>query len=341
MVLYTLWDRTATEFGRFKGHNMKKLAELPFIDLYICLDRPETAEYKSSEPGKSKLNHLVPAEYMDDVWALACEIQKELGTKTDGKIARDDLICRLSQRRMTDGSMWVCARRINTKLPNIEDLGIPPHILPRMKSAGKRDGLILISGATGSGKTTTAVALLTYYLNRYGGTAVTLEDPCEFPLHGRHGESGRCFQTEITEESEWATGLKKSLRWGPRYIFVGEVRTPGAAEQLLRAAATGHLVIATLHAGDLIESLRNLSILGDRAMDGDAKDALASCLITATAQTLINGKLQLKFVDVEEIASDPVRAIIRDGKFASLQTQIEQKEARLRNSVGVTVGNSQ
>ena len=310
---------------------MKRLAELPFVDLYLCLEGSEAAEYKSNEPGKSKFSQVVPQEYDDDIQAFSTAIQELLGTQTDGKIEWGGLICRLSQRKMTDGSVWVCARRINTKLPNIDQLGIPPHILPRLKAAGKRDGLILISGATGAGKTTTAVALMTYYLNTYGGTAVTLEDPCEFPLHGRHGETGRCFQTEVTEEAEWATGLKKSLRWGPRYIYVGEIRTPGAAEQLLRAASTGHLVVATVHAGDVIESLRNLTMLGDKSMDGGAKDVLASCLVLATTQTLSDSKLQLKLLDTDDNAADPVRVIIRDGKFASLQTQIDQKDARLRN----------
>ncbi len=312
---------------------------MPFIDLYICLDRNEPAEYKSYEPGKSKLSQMVPPEYDAEIRAFAEAIQEHLGAQTDGKITWGGLICRLSQRKMTDNSNWVCARRINTKLPDLDELGIPPYMLPRIKGAGKRDGLILISGATGAGKTTTAVALLTYYMNKYGGTAVTLEDPCEFPLHGRHGETGRCFQTEVTEESEWASGLKKSLRWGPRYIYVGEVRTPGAAEQLLRAASTGHLVLATVHAGDVIESLRNLAMLGDRSMDGGANDVLASALVMATTQTLTNGKLQLKFVDTEDVASDPVRVLIREGKFASLQTQIDQKDARLRNTMSSVAAN--
>lgn len=309
---------------------MKKLVELPFIDLYICLSDDQNAEYKLNEPGQSKFNRLVPRDYEEDVRHFAAAIRQILGTQIDGKIEWGGLICRLSQRKMTDHSIWVCARRINTVLPELDKIGIPAYLLPQFKAAGKRDGLILISGATASGKTTTAVALINYFLNEYGGTAVTLEDPCEFPLHGRHGETGRCFQTEITEDSEWVTGLKKSLRWGPRYIYVGEVRTAGAAEQLLRAASTGHLVIATVHAGDIIEALRNLAILADKSMESGAKDVLASCLTLATAQNLANGKLELTIICTEEASSDPVRAIIREGKFASLQTQIEQRDARLK-----------
>ncbi len=316
-----------------------KLLDLPFIDLYLRLDKPGEAEYKSSEPGQSKFNRVLPLEYHDDIVAFAEAIKDRLGDQIDGKIEWEGLICRLSQRKMTDDTVWVCARRISTTLPDIDKLGIEPHILASLKAAGKREGLILISGATGSGKTTTAVALLNYYLNKYGCTAVTLEDPCEFPLHGRHGETGRCFQTEITEESEWAIGLKKSLRWGPRYIYVGEVRTAGAAEQLLRAASTGHLVIATTHAGDIIESLRNLTMLADKSMEGGAKEVLASALLLATTQTLVNGKLQLKFVEADESPADPLRIIIREGKFPSLQTLIEQKEAKLKNAIGGNASN--
>lgn len=78
--------------------------------------------------------------------------------------------------------------------------------------------------------------MLVDYLRRYGGAAVTIEDPVEYLIKGRHGEFGQCFQMEARTEEDWAVCLKRLLRLGAAFYFVGEIRTPKAAEQLLRAA---------------------------------------------------------------------------------------------------------
>jgi len=258
-------------------------------------------------------------------------VNNKLKELNDGAIESEGVRCRLSRQKLSDGSFWVCARRINTVIPDIEKLGLPPYIVNHMLGLGKRDGLIVVSGATGQGKTTTAVGLLGYYLKNYGGTAVTIEDPCEFMLAGRHGEGGQCFQVEVEKEEDWAINLKRALRWAPKYIYVGEIRTPKAAEQLLRAASTGHLVITTVHAGAIEEALMGIIFLAEQSMGSGVYSMLAASLTALVTQTLKNTGPHMRYIYTEENSpGDPVRALIRENKIGMLSTYIDRISARLQ-----------
>ncbi|MDD2325244.1 MAG: ATPase, T2SS/T4P/T4SS family [Alphaproteobacteria bacterium] len=308
------------------------LDALPFIDLYIQLDGSESPTFRSNERGKSTHNQLVPEEYLPAVEQFGVKVKAELQDSADGTISLDGLRVRLSKQRMADGTLWACARRINTGLPNLFELGFAQHISNHMHSLGQRDGLIVISGSAGQGKTTTAAALLIDFLKSYGGTAITIEDPVEYVMKGRHGDFGQCFQVEVKSEDEWAPTLERSLRWGPRYIFVGEIRTPKAAEQLIQAATTGHTVITTLHGGMPEEALASLLFLAEQAMGAGAGGILAGCLTALMHQTMKEDGPFVRYLFTEEdSASDPIRSLIRENKIGMLSTYIDRIAARLAN----------
>lgn len=138
-----------------------------------------------------------------------------------------------------------CARKMPTTVPDLKDLGIDAGVYKHLVSLSGAYGLILLAGATGSGKSTTVSALLKEYLSLKGGYAFTIEDPIEMPLdgeyHSQDGELGLCKQT-VPPEGKWEEGLKSALRSKPRYILLGEIRTPEVASEALRAATSGHLV---------------------------------------------------------------------------------------------------
>src|ERR1700727_2104500 len=235
---------------------------------------------------------------------------------------------------MSDQTTWVCARRINTIIPELDKLGFQPAIMNHMHGLGKRDGLILVSGATGHGKTTTAVAFLADFLKSYGGTALTIEDPVEYMLKGRHGDGGQCFQVEVKQEEDWAICLKRALRWAPRYIYVGEIRTPKAAEQVLRAATTGHLVITTVHAGAPEEALMGLIFLAEQAMGPGAGNMLAAGITALVYQSMKESGPSVKYLYTEpDSPGDPIRSLIRENKIGMISTYIDRIQARLNNPV--------
>jgi twitching motility protein PilT len=317
------------------------LDTLPFIDLYVRLDAAGQAYFRSKERVDSVISQFVPAEFQKTIDRFVIAVNDTMKGRNDGAISFDGVRCRLARQRLNDGSQWVCARRINTVLPDIEKLNLPPTIVNHMMGLGRRDGLIVISGATGAGKTTTAVALLGHYLRTYGGTALTIEDPCEFLIAGRHGTGGQCFQVEVEKEEDWAVGLKRALRWAPRYIYVGEIRTPKAAEQLLRAATTGHLVMTTVHAGAMEEALMGIIFLAEQSMGASAYSMLATGLTALVNQSLTDTGPYLKYLFTEEMSpGDPVRSLIREGKIGLLSTYIDRTAARLQAQAATSAANA-
>jgi twitching motility protein PilT len=308
------------------------LNDLNFSDLYLRLDTQDKAKYLAREKGKHRHTLNVPDDYDSVVDRVVIKINQEL-KNADGAMDVDGVRVRISRQQLADGQTWACLRRINTTVPDIEKLGIVPHILNHVRTLGQRDGLILVSGATGAGKTTTAAALLADFLRRNGGTAVTIEDPVEFIMKGRHGEGGYCFQVEVEGEEGWALSLKRALRWAPRYIFVGEIRTPKAAEQLLRAATTGHMVITTVHAGAPEEALMGLIYLAEQAMGPGVENILAAGLTGLIYQTMRETGPYIRYLFTEENSpGDPIRALIRDKKIGMITTYVEKIAAKLSNA---------
>jgi len=306
--------------------------DLPFIDLYVRLDAKDRPMYRSKERGQGRMNQFVPDEFLPVLERFAAAVPLAMHESFDGAIEFEGVRCRLSRQHMSDGTTWVCARRINTIIPDLFKLGLTPTLANHMHTLGLREGLILISGATGAGKTTTAVALLADFMRTYGGTTLTIEDPVEYNLKGRHGDSAQCFQIEVKNDEDWAICLKRALRWAPRYIYVGEIRTPKAAEQLLRAATTGHTVITTVHAGAPEEALMGLLFLAEQAMGPGCSNILAASLTALVYQTMKEDGPFIRYLFTEEAApGDPIRALIRDGKIGMISTYIDRIAARLAN----------
>ena len=144
-------------------------------------------------------------------------------------------------------------RRIVSKIPSIKDLSLPP-ILESL--ALEKRGLILVTGMTGSGKTTTLASMINHRNERKSGHILTIEDPIEY--YHEHKKSV-VTQREVGVDTEsYSTALKNSLRQRPDVILIGEIRDKYVMEQALMASETGHLCLATLHTNNAYQAIERI-----------------------------------------------------------------------------------
>jgi twitching motility protein PilT len=315
---------------------MKKLRDFPFMDLYVRLDGVSPPRFRSPQRDKhNQWTQVLPSEYVPDANVLIEKIRGELDN-VEASFTYDGMRFRMAHANMANSETWAVLRKINAIVPKLEKLGYAPHIARYLLNLGKRDGLVLFSGPTGHGKTTTCFSLLQEYLHTYGGVGMTVEDPVEYLLEGAIGDNAYSYQVQVNHNEDWATPLKRTLRWTPRYLLVGEVRSPAAAEQILRAATTGHLVLTTIHAGSIEDSILGLLQLASQNLGPGARNVLAQGLTAAINQNLNEAGPYVRYVFTEEHNNgDPVRALIREDRVGMINTYIERQIARLNQLGGV------
>lgn len=180
------------------------------------------------------------------------------------------------------GHFSVVLRKLNTKIPTLEELKAPAIL---KKIPYEKTGLILVTGATGSGKSTTLAALLNELNQTSPIHIITLEDPVEF-VHPQ--EVATFNQREMGNDFDtYANGLRAALRQAPKVILVGEMRDRETVEIGLRAAETGHLVMSTLHTIDAGQTINRILGLFEDAEQEHIRSRLADTLRWVVSQRLV------------------------------------------------------
>jgi twitching motility protein PilT len=214
-----------------------------------------------------------------------------------------------------------CFRWIPSEIPSLEWAGFPRDLAHRL--AHFRNGLVLITGMTGAGKTTT-LAMILNMLNEEGGyRIITIEDPIEY-MFASERES-IISQREVGRDvSSFADGLKYGLRQDPDVILVGEIRDHETAQMALSAAETGHLVFSTLHTRDAKNAISRLADLFPQTMQAEVRGQLSLSLRAIIAQHLLPSAQGGKRVLALEIMfnNTPMVSAIRFGKLDSIDTNI-------------------
>ncbi|WP_313119247.1 type IV pilus twitching motility protein PilT [Proteiniclasticum ruminis] len=217
-------------------------------------------------------------------------------------------------------SMAMALRAIPTEIPTLEQLMLPDvlHTL-----AKKRRGLILVTGPTGSGKSTSLAAMINYINKTRKEHIITLEDPIEY-LH-RH-EMSMVNQREIGADSKsFSSSLRAALRQDPDVILVGEMRDLETISTALTAAETGHLVLATLHTVGAAKTIDRIIDVFPPFQQGQVKVQLAGVLEGIISQQLIQTVSKNGRVPALEImlATPAIRNLIREGKTHQIQSSIQ------------------
>ena len=180
------------------------------------------------------------------------------------------------------GKLAMVARRVNTKIPTFEMLGLPPAI---EKLCHYEQGMVILAGVTGSGKTTTIASMLDYINGREALQILTIEDPIEFVFDDKLSIIN---QREVyLDVSDWHMALKHAVRQDPDIILVGEMRDQDTFEAGVHAAETGHVVFGTIHASTAASTISRILDLFPPMMHHAVRQSLAFNLKAVVAQKLV------------------------------------------------------
>lgn len=180
------------------------------------------------------------------------------------------------------GNYSIILRRLETKVPTIKDLDLPEVFY---KIAGEKNGIIFVTGATGTGKSTSMAAVLDHINTNEAVHIVSLEDPIEY----QHPQKVSTFnQRELGADfSDYVSGLRAALRQAPKVIQVGEMRDKETVEIGLRAAETGHLVMTTLHTIDAGKTINRIIGMFDTDEERQLRIRLADSVKWVVSQRLL------------------------------------------------------
>jgi twitching motility protein PilT len=273
-------------------HFLRKMLDFheDVSDLVVTVDRPFQVEHDGvlkAVPMDVPIDNLTP--FQNEIFAMnlvggdrrniemllkegSCDLSYHLAGKARFRVNV------FSQR----GYYSVVMRKLETQIPSIEDFRLPP-IFKRM--AGEKNGIIFVTGATGSGKSTSLAAILNEINDRRAVHIVTLEDPVEFVHHHRQATFN---QRELRSDFDsFAGGLRAALRQAPKVILVGEMRDRETVEIGLSAAETGHLVLTTLHTVDAGQTINRILGMFDTEEERQVRIRLSDSIRYVVCQRLL------------------------------------------------------
>ncbi len=217
------------------------------------------------------------------------------------------------------GTLAASIRLLPARIPSLDSLHLPPVLA---KLAERRQGLVLVTGATGCGKTSTLAALIDIVNSRRQAHVVTIEDPVEYQHANRNSI---IEQIEVGRDTpDFAGTLRSIMRQTPDVILVGEMRDAETMATVLTAAETGHLVLSTLHTNDAIQAVARILDSFPAANQPQIRQQLSLALAAVIAQQLVPGLDGVSRWPATEIliANDAARALIRKGDDHQLRSQI-------------------
>ncbi len=300
---------------------LKKAHDLHASDLHITAASPPLfridGELKPSALEKltpeqaQRLAYNVMTEQQRKIFEQKKEVDFSFGVKDIGRFRANVFLQR--------GCTTCALRQIPSVINSIEELGLPPIVSELTK---KPNGLILVTGPTGSGKSTTLAAMIDLINSEQEGHILTVEDPIEF-VHNHK----KCIvnQREVQHDTDsFSNALRVALRQDPDVVLIGEMRDLETIAAALTIAETGHLTLATLHTNSAAKSINRIIDVFPSDQKSTIRAQLSMVLEGVVSQTLLPRIGAGRIVACEiMIATDAIRSMIRDDKVHQLQGIIE------------------
>jgi twitching motility protein PilT len=313
---------------------LRYVVESEGSDLHLKVGAPPMIRIHGSLQPIPDNETLRPEDTEEALLALAGGTPAEAEFEAEGEADFAYSIRQLSRFRVSAfrqrGSISIVCRAIPYQVRTIEDLGLPPAI---RALAEERRGIVLLTGTTGSGKSTTLAAMIDHINGSRPEHIITLEDPIEY-LHA--DKRSIINQREVGSDTKgFAQAMRRVLRQDPDVILIGEMRDEETVRTALSAAETGHLVLSTLHTLDATETINRIIDFFPPHLQHQARVMLASTLRGAVSQRLVptvdgNGRVAASEVlivtgRVEDLILSPeetgkISQVIAEGEYDGLQT---------------------
>jgi twitching motility protein PilT len=302
-------------------------------DIHLKLGRPPILRRDGALSPLENWNPLTPADLESVVAAItAVNRQKETEFRASGELdiayTANDLTRYRVNGFLQRGAISFAFRVIPKDIPDFEQLRMPKGV---QRLANEHRGLVLVTGATGSGKTTTLAAMLGHINRTRRQHIVTIEDPIEI-LHDDHA----CIvnQREVGLDTQsFGQALRRALRQDPDVILIGELRDAETAETALQAAESGHLVFSTMHTVDAAETIGRMTEFFPGVKQPQIRSILAGVLRGVVSQRLLprigGGRVaavevmvtNARIADlIREARPDEIHEAIEEGDFFDMQT---------------------
>lgn len=302
---------------------LKAMVEQDASDLHVTVGSPPQLRI-SGLMSKVKTDPLTSVDTKNLCYGVLTDAQKaefEEKLEIDVSFGIKNMARFRGNIFMQRGSVAGVFRRIPFDIPDMNALGLPQVIREMVKAP---NGLILVTGPTGSGKSTTLASIIDYLNTNERGHIITMEDPIEF-IHPHKN----CVinQREVgTDTVSFGSALRRVLRQDPDYILVGELRDLETIEMALSAAETGHLVFGTLHTNSALQTINRLVDVFPPDKQNSVRHLLSFVLIGVVSQQLITRKAGRGRCLAMEImrTTNAIRNLIREEKleqvYSSMQT---------------------
>ncbi len=302
---------------------LEEMIEKEASDLHITAGERAKIRVDGDITNASADDVLTPKDTLSLAYSVLTENQKkrfELEDELDFSFGIQNLARFRGNVFKQRGCVAMVIRMIPFGVKTFQDLGLPP-VVARMSE--KPRGLVLVTGPTGSGKSTTLAAIIDKINKERKGHIITVEDPIEF-IH-RH-QSCIVNQREIgTDTQSFHTALKYALREDPDVILVGEMRDLETIAAALTIAETGHLALATLHTNSAAESINRIIDVFPANQQSQVRAQLAFVLEGVITQTLlpkVRGRGRVMACEIM-VATPAIRALIRDDKIHQIYSALQ------------------